>query len=638
LAIFSAALLALSVIPGAQAVHLTPDSSFQLDKDATTETETPQRDDWDRVNAGTDSADVSRFVVDPLGATIFTGGGSKDDLDIPNWAHKSGSVPPKDEISDAYAALYVVDGELRLYFGADRFANNGSSQIGFWFFQNPITLAAGTFSGVHDAGVVPHNDANPGDILILSDFTQGGAISTIRVFEWVGSGGSDGAVNQVAAGVDCFGAVHPPDLCGTVNNEPTPAPWTYTPKFGTAGTFPPGSFYEGGVDLTAFGFENVCFSSFLAETRSSPSVDATLKDFVLGAFPTCAADIVTTPSDDSVFPGDPVRDAATITGSGPTAPAPVGTVEFFLCAKDVSPCATDGTPVGTVDLTGNTRNPVTVFSNFVNTAASPLEPGTYCFAAVWTNDPNYDDDSDRTTGECFTVVQIESVTVTTPVDGSGTPTSTITLGSSIFDRAVVTGTAAGGDPTGTVDFFLCGPIAAPATCTSGGTADPGNPHTLVSDGDPSTFTSSATSSAFTPARVGRYCFRGEYSGSNVYLPSSDSSAGECFTVTTTSSTSSEQTWLPNDSGTVSSAGNNTNLNGTLSFTLYESGDCTGTVLRSAETFTLTNASSPQTRSTTNSTVTVTATTTVSWNVVFTSSDPLVSDSSRCETTSLTITN
>ena len=46
------------------------------------------------------------------------------------------------------------------------------------------------------------------------------------------------------------------------------------------------------------------------------------------------------------------------------------------------------------------------------------------------------------------MAKINTQTVTTPVDGSGTPTSTITLGSSIFDKAVVTGTAAGGDPTG----------------------------------------------------------------------------------------------------------------------------------------------------------------------------------------------
>jgi hypothetical protein len=79
------------------------------------------------------------------------------------------------------------------------------------------------------------------------------------------------------------------------------------------------------------------------------------------------------------------------------------------------------------------------------------------------------------------------------------------------------------------------------------------------------------------------------------------------------------------------------LSGTLSFTLHAGLTCTGTVLRPAETFTL-SGTSPQTRTTTNSTVTVEATADVSWEVVFTSNNPNVGNSSRCETTSLTITN
>src|SRR5207249_4010756 len=113
--------------------------------------------------------------------------------------------------------------------------------------------------------------------------------------------------------------------------------------------------------------------------------------------------------------------------------------------------------------------------------------------------------TDSTT-ECFDVAKIPTDTVTTPVDGSGTPTSTISLGSSIYDRAVVTGTSVGGDPTGTVTFSICEPIAT-GTCTSGGT-QVGSAVTLTSDGNPSTYTSNATSIAVTPDAIGRYCFRG----------------------------------------------------------------------------------------------------------------------------------
>src|SRR5439155_11051785 len=86
------------------------------------------------------------LITDPFGTTIYTTGGSKDILDVSSWKYTSGSVPDKDEISHAFAAAYSVStgGEgggpphTWIYFGADRFANNGDSNIGFWFFQNGI--------------------------------------------------------------------------------------------------------------------------------------------------------------------------------------------------------------------------------------------------------------------------------------------------------------------------------------------------------------------------------------------------------------------------------------------------------------------------------------------------------------------
>ena len=51
--------------------------------------------------------------------------------------------------------------------------------------------------------------------------------------------------------------------------------------------------FEGGVNITQIfeGSTAPCFASFLAETRSSTSVSAVLKDFVLGAFPVCGVNI-----------------------------------------------------------------------------------------------------------------------------------------------------------------------------------------------------------------------------------------------------------------------------------------------------------------------------------------------------------
>jgi hypothetical protein len=57
-----------------------------------------------------------------------------------------------------------------------------------------------------------------------------------------------------------------------------------------ANTFPPRVFMEGGFDVTAL-VGNVCFSDFMAETRSSHSETASLKDFALGAFDLCSINV-----------------------------------------------------------------------------------------------------------------------------------------------------------------------------------------------------------------------------------------------------------------------------------------------------------------------------------------------------------
>ena len=60
------------------------------------------------------------------------------------------------------------------------------------------------------------------------------------------------------------------------------------PKSGTSGTFPAESFYEGGIDITAL-VGDVCFNTFLANTRTSHSETADLKDLAMGDFNTCGS-------------------------------------------------------------------------------------------------------------------------------------------------------------------------------------------------------------------------------------------------------------------------------------------------------------------------------------------------------------
>ena len=252
-------------------------------------------DDWDTVNLGGGGSSIARtgVLADPGNATIFTGGGSKDPIDISSWAWKdnTGGLPDKDNITNAYAAAYTNNGQLLIYFGADRFANDGDAQLGFWFFQQNITVNPnGSFNGVHQVG----------DLLVLANFSNGGAVTTIQVLEWVGSGGDQkGGTMQLVLNENaarCGPTLTGDEACAISNALPTAAPWPYTPKSGAPGTFPQFSFFEGGINITAVfnGSTPPCFSSFLAETRSSTSTTAVLKDFVVGAFPVCGVEITKT--------------------------------------------------------------------------------------------------------------------------------------------------------------------------------------------------------------------------------------------------------------------------------------------------------------------------------------------------------
>jgi hypothetical protein len=375
------------------------------------------------------------------------------------------------------AAPHAIGTEVSiayLYFGADRLANNGDSQIGFWFFRKNVgPCGVAPFTCTPSGSFGPDSHQN-GDILILSDFTKGGDKVTIRVFEWHSPGGAiDGTLDLIAGTTtepgDCVATPGVPDgdnKCATVNIADTATGgWSFNDKANSS-LMRKGEFYEGGVNLTASGVGNECFTSFLAETRSSQSTDAVLKDFLAGQFPVCAASITTGPKlsngdpASSVAPGTPVHDHATITGNQPTK-TPTGTVTFFLCSFAVgstaTSCDTGGDNIGTGLLSGSGAI-ATADSPNVNCAAdgtgcttaagkNPLSPGHYCFRAEWPGDTNYTDPLPRPgeveSGECFNVTVIATQIAT----------------SQFFypnDSATVS-TATGLLPAGNVVFKLFGP-------------------------------------------------------------------------------------------------------------------------------------------------------------------------------------
>ncbi len=290
------ALAAMAGVPTASAVDR---GTFELDGNAVNSS--LAGDDWSNALTGGGSASQlasSGVVRDELNRTIFTGGGSKDDLDIPNWRHTDGSVPDKDEITNAYATAYskpqVADPnnkDLVVYFGADRYATNGNAALGFWFLQQDVApVAGGMFSGEH----------RKGDILVLSEFTNGGSQPTIQVYEWFPGGPINGTLKLLTDSSSTCNATQAgdsdPAACAIVNTSTVASPWEYVPKGKTVDSdFPKGAFFEGGINVSrlfaAQGESAPCITSFIAETRSSQSVDATLKDFVAGDFNLCSASI-----------------------------------------------------------------------------------------------------------------------------------------------------------------------------------------------------------------------------------------------------------------------------------------------------------------------------------------------------------
>src|SRR2546421_735999 len=157
------------------------------------------------------------------------------------------------------------------------------AQIGFWFFQNAVSLKSdGTFQD--NSGNPAHHAV--GDVLILSNFVNGGGTSNIQVFV-VASVNSDGSVTLTqlinnTAGAN--GVCDPTDsACAATNGNVVPAlDPDFTSKSGApTGFYPVVGFFEGGLDRTAIGLGGVGFPTFPARTRSAQAITAGLHEFTI---------------------------------------------------------------------------------------------------------------------------------------------------------------------------------------------------------------------------------------------------------------------------------------------------------------------------------------------------------------------
>src|SRR6266699_6105597 len=214
---------------------------FELDGNIVKDASTALRTDWGNGPGGTGlfSSTGSTNTLPPGGldahwvndgphavtdTTTYTTG-SKDTLDISaNWAcTPSSNITPKDDILHAYSFAIVPQsgsrtGHLLVYGGFERFANNGAGDLGFWLLQDPTvscssSKGAVSFTGVHVVG----------DILAVGEFSTGGSVTTLNLFEWVGISKANplGVMNiTTTGGADCTVAPVTSNVCARSNIVP----------------------------------------------------------------------------------------------------------------------------------------------------------------------------------------------------------------------------------------------------------------------------------------------------------------------------------------------------------------------------------------------------------------------------------
>jgi hypothetical protein len=269
--------------------------------------------------------------------------------------------------------------------------------------------------------------------------------------------------------------------------------------------------------------------------------------------------------------------------------------------------------------------------------------GRYCWRATFSGDSanGIPSSSDSSANECFTVNPVDP-TLSTSAGAD------VFLGQAVTDSATLGGTATqpanpvinltgtgGAAADGTITFKLYGPAD-----TGCGDLVYTSPTVAVSGNG--TYNSPAPQ--FAPTAAGNYHWVAVYSGSSPNTNGLTHNTGctdtdEDVTVkTVASSMVTGQTWVPNDSATISAPAGG-NLAGKVYFTLYPTSDCSGTALYSTPNGVSVAGASPQTVGTSNTTA-VTATGDFSWSVSYDSTNGAQRDipASCHETSALTVTN
>ncbi|WP_202033156.1 hypothetical protein [Nocardioides sp. WS12] len=464
-----------------------------------------------------------------------------------------------------------------LYFAWERDSNTGSGFIAFEFMKNGLPSGCATSYAIAtcnpwktgtEAGNVQVG-RSAGDFLILWD--QSGSSAVLSKRTWTQANANAPLVLSAPVGLP------PAQAAGLYSADKTRG--------------------EAAINLTAAGLTDgqscTTFANVIPSTVTGNSDTADYKDTILkkiDPLSSCTPTLTTTPADGSgtaldegtVSIGDgvvQVKDIATVGLTGGNA-SPTGSVSYWLCNADDhgATCgAGEGEAIGSTNLTGNAF-PVNVTSPTAYITAA----GTYCWRATWSGDsgngiPAVSENDEP--GECF------EVSAVTP-DLSTVASEDTTAGGTVSDTATLSGTATqpvgdgvsttvpvgAADAGGTITFDLYGP-----SDTGCGQGDPVYTTSVDVDGD-----GDYSTPDFEPESVGLYHWVASYSGNAPNTNAADHNTDcsvddEMVEVTDVPSTiETAQSWVPNDSATVSATAGD-DLDGEVTFNLYATSDCTGAV-------------------------------------------------------------
>lgn len=333
-----APLVLLAALGAAPAHAVQNDGFFELDGN-TADSLAVLGDDWGTLYPTIPPGRRTTGIISDTVPAVFRSG-SKDTDDMNSWRYDLGSSPPKDDLLHAYASAYSLStsgaGDLLIYFGADRKAFSGTASLGFWFFKEQVVRNDTTRTFVNAATNTPATHVE-GDTLVAFEYTNGGAVTGVNVYKW--TNGSLILFKQVGlaatsqVGVFCDAA---DTICGSTNSAST--------TLATGEQVAAGQFFEGGINITQLIGSDFCFASFMATSRSSDTLNASIKNFVLGSFPVCHLTVTK-----ACEPGEyqvatdtallKVKGAIINDGSGPLSnislvdnpPFNAGSLQYFAC-------------------------------------------------------------------------------------------------------------------------------------------------------------------------------------------------------------------------------------------------------------------------------------------------------------------